>query len=113
MDLSTRGKLFFSVTWHPVEGKPGEKRRQMIAEAGGVIQLIGMLQATPIKDTAKRMMDLVADVVGLQQTPVQQNLLNGAMPPMNRSATMNKGALLADAAGTPATAPHVRRSAFP
>ena len=63
--LSTKGKLLFSARWDPIVGKPGEARRQMIAAAGGVKQLVNMLQATPIKNVARRMWELVAGVIGL------------------------------------------------
>ena len=52
-----------------VAGKPGEKRRRRIASTECVPLLIAMLQATPLKASVstKRMADLVATVIGLQQ----------------------------------------------
>ncbi len=66
--LQPQGKIFFRLEWEPVAGKPGEQRRRAIAAAGGVTRVIAMLQATPLKTTAKKMWELIAGVIGMDQS---------------------------------------------
>ena len=56
--LSTKGSLQLSVTWQPIEGKPGEARRKRILEAGGVKRLIAMLQARYPEQVRKQLQKL-------------------------------------------------------
>ena len=72
--LDTKGSLSLSISWHPIEGKPGAARRKLILGTSAVGKLITLLQATPLKAgaSAKRMWDLIAGVIGL--SPAAQTM---------------------------------------
>jgi hypothetical protein len=57
-----------------VQHKPGERRRRMICEAGGVDALIGMVQATPVKGAALRMWQLMATVIGMSKGAIESSM---------------------------------------
>ena len=98
--LSTQGKLHLSVRWEAVAGKPGEKRRQAIAKAGGVTRVIEMLQATPLKTTSSKMWQLIAGVIGLKESSMTLATADDSDHPGRAAQTPGIVGIQEQAAGT-------------